>query len=1172
MAKINTISFSDKRGNFNLEKRYTNNGNNDSCYTANISSYNNCCCVCSCYYKLDKNNNLISNNYVENSCDYIGINPVYYVSNGLIDFTDSVCNYIKSSIYVEDVQDDADRCSTNSSDVGSYFVGIAESIGASTLSSFSGICSVVNDIMSLVNSAQGCTNCLTLANETLKLDDIKSKNYKNIHTSLVRNKTFNNTSNGYSVNNELPRYSGDMKCSTTVVGTSSIDTSSISSTVVSSLKSFGSSLLQSSDLAGIVSDVTSIVSDFTSTDSDSSETWGITSEENACLIALTTDNMYTERSIYAIKPKNNLYKNAINHFNGNSSIFCGGMNEKSAKKRFESAFIRNDRCNGCCCYCAYENISKVISKQSYMYVGNTCYTGEQNWANAFVNLNSLKNYKNDTFLGTLCSYSDIASSYITKLRHKTESQRFIGTLYVKPYYNYSNDDSFKEYLIPLEFNANIVEGSATANYSAKTSLQRNISFRSYINSESPTLSIETCYLALAPDDFDASNLTDYQRKIFKSQNLLNLWEYYWTPSRIKELEYKYRSLVLSTCKTICDKNYLVKPPLVELYLGSGSDDILCSSTAPKFMNDFFAYPNSSTCYNLTSNALGEASEHKKYVVTSVSISDFNENYGLTYGIDYSTCKVINSETCCEEDYTGNNFSYCNDSGCGNPAETYIKSSCYTCCDDNGCSCIGKGAYSAKRLGFKVKLDLAEVTKNITDVIPDYMYYYNQFTCLNDSNNSSYSTTQTLYSSYVSYETISNCIQSLESAQRTNISNFVCWYEAFDCMFHKNGGYYDSKTLENVNTLMNCIYTDLQSSSSGCSTVNNYYNNTHLRYIIKAEGCGTTYNCYSSCSNYNMLGTTYFICPSNCYSITCSNFSCCEYSCLEDIESYGCEKRADMASYFVSLYNCYTAALANRCIYEQIVNSVNKSSIAGITSLSAGNYDTSYFSNSTNYDSVCVTFNKCGWGISSEISSECNPISTFLMVKGALQNSSNYLFFDSNDNKIVIFTQLNDETDSKSNISYYNAGYMTSDISCCFYAAIKEIAEAINCVYIPFSRNSSAMNTKNFYNCLGEYYCVYKSYSNCLCSASLENAYSCFNSYISSCQEYATSYQIQYVDNDKSLNKLDSTELNNKNTDCNNYEVFRCSLETLSNCVTETSSCLCSLYSQLEEQEKLWSDD
>ena len=203
------------------------------------------------------------------------------------------------------------------------------------------------------------------------------------------------------------------------------------------------------------------------------------------------------------------------------------------------------------------------------------------------------------------------------------SKDVLGGLYVEPYYNsYNSDneelDTLKQFLIPFQFNPVINDGGYEAKYQTEELMGRLLQVRSYVGTNSNTVTIETKYLITT--DSVLSYLSGDDR--YSSSNWMN----YWDSQRLYEIENQYRKLVLPFIKS--DKGIFVRPPIVRIQFGYNNEknDLMNVST-------LFNYHNTDDCFEVTKTLDGATSE-KRYIVTNLQINPIDQN-GFDYYVDYS---------------------------------------------------------------------------------------------------------------------------------------------------------------------------------------------------------------------------------------------------------------------------------------------------------------------------------------------------------------------------------------------------------------------------------------------------------------------------------------------------------------------------------------------------------
>ena len=269
----------------------------------------------------------------------------------------------------------------------------------------------------------------------------------------------------------------------------------------------------------------------------------------------------------------------------------------------------------------------------------------------------------------------------------------IGCLYIEPFYNTKD---FSVDSIPFQFNPEIEEGAIKANYEEEKILGRITSARYYINTDSDPVTLTTKYICTCDQDFkdDNGNIADSYNKVinFGKTHLDKSWHEHWTQDELIKIENAYRSLVFP----LKDGNYMVRPPVVQIYIGNNTENPTVRnvltyplrmskklSESAKSIKDDTSYFEHSLSFNETS-VNKEDGENKKgyfnikrYIVTSVSIKDLENTNGWNYNVN-------------------------------------------------------KNIPGTKR-GFIVTLSLSETTRNFLDLVPDFKAYYEVWKPKNDTN-------------------------------------------------------------------------------------------------------------------------------------------------------------------------------------------------------------------------------------------------------------------------------------------------------------------------------------------------------------------------------------------------------------------------------------------------------
>ena len=266
------------------------------------------------------------------------------------------------------------------------------------------------------------------------------------------------------------------------------------------------------------------------------------------------------------------------------------------------------------------------------------------------------------------------------------SKDVLGGLYVEPYYNCYNssndtsikEDSLKQFLIPFQFNPVINDGGYEAKYQTEELMGRLLQIRSYIGTNSNTITLETKYLITAAEYDYIGNINylnttnkgiwfnnnvyeDFNKKEYYSKNN---WMNFWDSQKLYKIENQYRKLVLPFIKS--DQGIFVRPPIVRIQFGYNNE----KNNNLMNVSTLFNYHNTDDCFEVTKTLDGATSE-KRYIVTNLQINPIDQN-GFDYYVDYS--KSSNSH------------------------------------------------YLSYRRGFTVNLTLAETTKNFLDTVPNYYNY------------------------------------------------------------------------------------------------------------------------------------------------------------------------------------------------------------------------------------------------------------------------------------------------------------------------------------------------------------------------------------------------------------------------------------------------------------------
>lgn len=315
-------------------------------------------------------------------------------------------------------------------------------------------------------------------------------------------------------------------------------------------------------------------------------------------------------------------------------------------------------------------------------------TAKEMMALQSVNMVNIYNEKPGTYVKPM-NDENFKKDYLEKVFFDTSTDnklyntRFnafsIGRIYVEPYFNKQNMSVFS---IPFQFNPEISEGGLTAEYSTEKILGRITAARYYIGTDSSTTTIKTKYIA-TNQNHDVDIINGRERKNYK--DLDSEWYEYWTPERIREIEYKYRSLVFPTR----DGEYLVKPPIIQVYI---KNDQL-----PTIAN-VLAYPIAQNGEILNEGSDKSASESSYVTYTNNPVFEHTKNFKDSLvtadGGEGTPKRFIVTEVKIEdlENTGGWNYDY---------TEGYKR-------------------------GFSVSITLAETTRNFLDQVPDFKAYYDAF--------------------------------------------------------------------------------------------------------------------------------------------------------------------------------------------------------------------------------------------------------------------------------------------------------------------------------------------------------------------------------------------------------------------------------------------------------------
>jgi len=266
--------------------------------------------------------------------------------------------------------------------------------------------------------------------------------------------------------------------------------------------------------------------------------------------------------------------------------------------------------------------------------------------------------------------------WYSTLSTRLNKSNALGGLYIEPFYNGSKINCD---FIPFEFNPVINEGGVEAKYAQQEVMGRLLSVRSYVGTDSQTLTIETKYFATAPikseenkeSEKNKENKENKENKGNKGPFPTPTWMDDWTPEKLANIERKYLKLVYP----YISENVFVRPPIVRIKLFE-TDNNGNNGTSELTVGDLYSYPIiDGKKYLEVTNTLDGFTKQKRYIVTNVVINPLNnEDWGNSFNIG----TIVGSDS-------------------DKKIQTY-------------------------RRGFTVSLTLAETTKNFLDTIPSYEAY------------------------------------------------------------------------------------------------------------------------------------------------------------------------------------------------------------------------------------------------------------------------------------------------------------------------------------------------------------------------------------------------------------------------------------------------------------------
>jgi hypothetical protein len=316
--------------------------------------------------------------------------------------------------------------------------------------------------------------------------------------------------------------------------------------------------------------------------------------------------------------------------------------------------------------------------------------------------------------------SEEESMQIQALVEKNNNLKELGYLYVRPYpgtfrYTVKNNDkydehsfNFENFTIPFEFQPKISEASTTVQYATEEMLNHTGSLRTYIRTEPGVVTLETEYLALCENSNEINSGDNDVSKNFG----VDAWQYLWDLKRIDNIEKAYRSLAFPVNSQSTVTPGIIKPPMIKILMQTDPNKELT-------VGNLYRYPY--TKYNDEYNYLGDSKTtgfylqnmqidnrdqfktYKTYICTDVNISYDDEKFAMTVP---SAFRIKNTKSTNAES-TGAESTNVYENLSVNPIYKIERST--------------TSHYQFR--GFKVTLNLVEITENYLDAIPDFAAYY-----------------------------------------------------------------------------------------------------------------------------------------------------------------------------------------------------------------------------------------------------------------------------------------------------------------------------------------------------------------------------------------------------------------------------------------------------------------
>ena len=344
-------------------------------------------------------------------------------------------------------------------------------------------------------------------------------------------------------------------------------------------------------------------------------------------------------------------------------------------------------------------------------------TYDENWENDIKNLFEDR----DKTIGNYKQY---------KNRDKIGAFNAIGCLYVEPFYNTKDVSVFS---IPFQFNPEIKEGAIKANYEEEKILGRITSARYYINTDSDPVTLTTKYICTCDQDFKGNDAVANNTINFGKTHLDKNWHEYWTQNELIKIENAYRSLVFP----LKDGNYMVRPPVVQIYIGNNEEN----PTVRNVLTYPLAMPNKKNKNRLEESAQSISGD--VYFEHSLSFNENNANEDEKKGY-FNVKRYVVTSVSIEDLENTNGWNYN----------------------------VNTNIPGTKR-GFIVTLSLSETTRNFLDLVPDFKAYYDVWNIKNDNENrillSSYSNNKLFYSSQDT-NTLSEDLEKLKNNKQKDLDD------------------------------------------------------------------------------------------------------------------------------------------------------------------------------------------------------------------------------------------------------------------------------------------------------------------------------------------------------------------------------------------------------------------